>query len=119
MTLHWKFAPLAALVSLAACATSTTERLRLPPLKTVERVELDRYTGTWYEIASFPQSFQRGCTATSATYTARADGEIDVVNRCRKGRPRRRGEVGEGSGPGRRPVEQRAARGELLQALLG
>ena len=36
------------------------------------------------EIANFPQSFQRGCTATTATYTLRADGDIDVLNRCHK-----------------------------------
>jgi apolipoprotein D and lipocalin family protein len=53
----------------------------------VPRVELSRYVGTWYEIASFPQRFQKGCTATTATYTQREDGEIDVVNRCRKGSP--------------------------------
>lgn len=69
----------------AGCATSTTERLRLPPLLTVAHVDLSRYLGTWYEIANFPQSFQRGCTATTATYTLRADGDIDVLNRCRKG----------------------------------
>jgi apolipoprotein D and lipocalin family protein len=73
-----------ALVALAGCATTTTERLRLPPLKTVERVELGRYLGTWYEMASFPQRFQRGCTATSATYALRDDGQIDVLNSCRK-----------------------------------
>jgi len=67
------------------CATSTTERLRLPPLETVAHVDLSRYVGTWYEIANFPQSFQRGCTATTATYTLRNDGDIDVQNRCRKG----------------------------------
>jgi apolipoprotein D and lipocalin family protein len=67
------------------CAPSTTERLRLPPLETVAHVDLARYLGTWYEIASFPQSFQRGCTATTATYTLRSDGDIDVRNRCRKG----------------------------------
>lgn len=69
----------------AGCATSTTERLRLPPLQTVAHVDLSRYFGTWFEIANFPQSFQRGCTATTATYTLRADGDIDVLNRCRKG----------------------------------
>jgi apolipoprotein D and lipocalin family protein len=67
----------------AGCSASTTERLRLPPLETVAHVELSRYVGTWYEIASFPQSFQRGCTATTATYTVRQDGDIDVLNRCR------------------------------------
>jgi apolipoprotein D and lipocalin family protein len=67
------------------CAPTTTQRLRLPPLATVPSVELSRYLGIWYEIASFPQSFQRGCTATTATYSLRDDGEIDVLNRCRKG----------------------------------
>ena len=76
---------LGALVMAAGCATSTTERLRLPPLETVAHVDLSRYLGTLYEIANFPQSFQRGCTATTATYTLRADGDIDVLNRCRKG----------------------------------
>jgi apolipoprotein D and lipocalin family protein len=69
----------------AGCAGSTTERLHLPPLETVAHVDLSRYVGIWYEIANFPQSFQRGCTATTATYTLRKDGEIDVLNRCRKG----------------------------------
>lgn len=68
---------------LVGCGATTTERLHLPTLPTVPRVDLGRYVGTWYEIASFPQRFQRGCTATTATYAARADGEIDVVNRCR------------------------------------
>ncbi len=68
----------------AGCATSTTERLRLPPLQTVAQVDLSRYLGTWYEIANFPQRFQRGCTATTATYALRTDGDIDVLNRCRK-----------------------------------
>jgi apolipoprotein D and lipocalin family protein len=68
----------------AGCTPSTTQRLGLPPLETVAQVELSRYLGTWYEIANFPQSFQRGCTATTATYSLRADGDIDVLNRCRK-----------------------------------
>jgi apolipoprotein D and lipocalin family protein len=57
----------------------------LPELQAVRRVDLQRYLGTWYEIASFPQSFQRGCTATTATYSLREDGEIEVLNQCRKG----------------------------------
>lgn len=73
---------LAALAS--ACAT-TTERESLPPLTTVERVELPRYLGTWYEIASYPQRFQAGCTATIAKYALRDDGMIAVHNQCRKG----------------------------------
>jgi apolipoprotein D and lipocalin family protein len=75
---------LAALV-LGGCGTTATERLRLPELKTVAGVDLQRYLGTWYDIASFPQSFQEGCTGSTATYALRDDGQIDVVNRCRKG----------------------------------
>ena len=69
------------------CASTTTERLHLPALETVSHVDLARYLGTWYEIASFPQSFQRGCTATTATYTLRDGGQLDVLNRCRLGSP--------------------------------
>lgn len=69
---------------LLGCAPTTTARLRLPPLQTVPHVDLKRYLGAWYEISSFPQSFQKGCTATMATYEDRSDGQITVVNRCRK-----------------------------------
>ncbi|MDX9720131.1 MAG: lipocalin family protein [Myxococcota bacterium] len=67
----------------SACASSTTERLKLDPLQTVPQVDLERYLGLWYEIAAFPQSFQKGCTASTATYTLREDGDIDVLNQCR------------------------------------
>jgi apolipoprotein D and lipocalin family protein len=72
------------MLAVAGCGTTTTARRQLPPLTTVAQVDLNRYLGTWYEIASFPQRFQRGCTGSSATYSLRSDGQIDVVNRCRK-----------------------------------
>lgn len=56
---------------------------RPPPPAVAHDVDLARYAGRWYEIASFPQWFQRGCVATRATYTLRADGRLDVVNECR------------------------------------
>jgi apolipoprotein D and lipocalin family protein len=74
-----------AALGLTGCATSTTERLGLGPVDVVAKVDLERYQGTWYEIASFPQSFQRGCTGTTANYTLLEDGDIRVFNRCRKG----------------------------------
>jgi apolipoprotein D and lipocalin family protein len=40
--------------------------------------------GTWYEIASYPQRFQRGCTATTALYSLREDGMLQIVNRCHR-----------------------------------
>jgi apolipoprotein D and lipocalin family protein len=67
---------------LAGCAGPREEA---PPLEVVPHVDLSRYLGTWYEIASYPTWFQRDCTGTTATYSLRPDGEIDVENRCRKG----------------------------------
>ena len=61
---------------------NTTDKLNLPPLQSVAQVDLARYLGTWYEIASFPQSFQKGCQATSATYALKENGDISVVNSC-------------------------------------
>jgi apolipoprotein D and lipocalin family protein len=72
------------LVLSSGCAT-TTSRLNLPPLQTVPKVDLQRYLGTWYELAAFPQSFQRGCTGTTASYALREDGQLEVLNRCRLG----------------------------------
>lgn len=54
------------------------------PLRTVAHVDLARYVGTWYEIASYPQRFQKGCTATTAVNTLGEDGKIQVVNRCHR-----------------------------------
>ena len=55
------------------------------PLEVVESVDLERYLGRWYEIASYPMFFQKGCTATTADYSLREDGLIQVINSCRKG----------------------------------
>jgi apolipoprotein D and lipocalin family protein len=54
----------------------------LPELKTVAHVDLRQYLGTWYEIASFPQRFQKGCVASKAIYSLRDDGDIRVINEC-------------------------------------
>lgn len=54
------------------------------PLDTVPSVDLARYTGKWYEIASLPVSQQEGCSCTMAEYSVMEDGVIRVVNSCRK-----------------------------------
>jgi len=54
----------------------------LPPPVVVPSVDLTRYAGTWYEIAGYPNRFQKGCTETSAVYTLLPDGTIEVLNRC-------------------------------------
>jgi len=54
----------------------------MKPLKTVNIVDLNRYVGKWYEIARYPNSFQKGCVGSRATYTLRDDGKINVLNEC-------------------------------------
>lgn len=66
----------------AGCAQTTTERLGLGPLQTVRDFDLTRYDGRWYEIGSYPNSFQEGCTATTADYVLRDNGEVGVTNTC-------------------------------------
>ena len=53
-------------------------------LETVPFVDLDKYAGKWYEIASYPQRFQKGCHGTTATYTNSGQGYIIVENSCNK-----------------------------------
>lgn len=53
-------------------------------LETVPEVDLKRYSGTWYEIATIPQSFEKGCACTKATYTQTDEGYILVENTCHK-----------------------------------
>ena len=51
-------------------------------LKTVSHVDLNRYLGVWYEIARYPNRFQKGCLGSRATYSLRPDGKISVLNEC-------------------------------------
>lgn len=55
---------------------------RKDTLPTVPFVDLNRYTGTWYEIARLPMWFQRHCVDSKATYSTREDGLIGVRNEC-------------------------------------
>lgn len=53
------------------------------PLATVSSVDLQRYSGRWYEIAKYPNWFQKGCAGdTMADYTIQTDGTVQVINRC-------------------------------------
>lgn len=73
------------LLALAAVFLSTRSAqagASLPPLQTVAQVDLKRYLGQWYEIARYPNRFQKGCLESSAVYSLRHDGDIEVLNRC-------------------------------------
>ena len=59
--------------------------LLAPDVKTVPKVDLQKYSGVWYEIARLPNKFQKDCAGdVSAQYTPRPDGTLTVVNRCRE-----------------------------------
>lgn len=66
------------------CMTMTSG-VRSQILQTVPKVDVSRYAGKWYEIASYPQVFQKGCNCTTAEYTPTDKGYIIVENRCNKG----------------------------------
>jgi apolipoprotein D and lipocalin family protein len=73
---------IAALIVLAG--TAATGRAEDRPLEVVPRVDIQRYLGTWYEIATIPQRFQKGCVGVTAHYSLMKNGKIEVVNVCRK-----------------------------------
>lgn len=60
-----------------ACSNSQT-------LQTVPFVDIKKYAGKWYEIASYPQRFQKGCHCTTAEYTLTDKDYVIVENRCNK-----------------------------------
>lgn len=54
---------------------------KLPPLTTVDKVDLNRYAGLWYQFAYFPNSFQpKDAKLTTAEYTLHPKGYVTVVN---------------------------------------
>lgn len=67
---------LALAITLIACTS--------PTLRTVPYVDLKKFSGKWYEIASYPQRFQKGCHCTTANYTLSDEGYVIVENRCNR-----------------------------------
>jgi apolipoprotein D and lipocalin family protein len=54
-------------------------------LKPVNGIDLQRYKGTWYEIAKYPNRFQKQCLAnTTANYVLKENGRVEVLNECVK-----------------------------------
>lgn len=69
-------------ILISASAGMRTSQAEVPPLRTVPYVDVQRYLGSWYEIAKFPNRFQKGCNCATANYSLRPDGDIKVVNSC-------------------------------------
>jgi len=71
---HWNNLFLAAIIILTSCSQP------MKTLTTVPGVDLNKYTGKWYEIARLPNSFEKGLICCTAEYNLRDDGKIKVVN---------------------------------------
>ena len=63
----------------AGCSVS------LAPLKTVEKVDIDRFMGTWYVIACIPTFIEKEAYNGVETYRLEPDGSIDTVFTFNKG----------------------------------
>jgi apolipoprotein D and lipocalin family protein len=71
------------LVCLAAFSASAQADNNPAPLSAIASLDVPRYLGTWYEIAKYPNWFQKKCVAkTNANYQLKTDGSLEVVNRC-------------------------------------
>lgn len=71
----------ALLLSLNACNSQTS----MIDKTVVKNVDIEKYLGTWYEIARFDHRFERGLVGVTANYSMRDDGLIKVVNSGYKG----------------------------------
>lgn len=70
------------LLALNAWAQPTP--VAIQALAPIAALDVPRYLGRWYEIAKYPNSFQKKCVAnTQAHYRLLGEGELQVVNRCR------------------------------------
>jgi lipocalin len=49
-------------------------------LKTVDHLDVARYMGTWFEIAKFPQRFEKGLVGVTANYSILPNGRVRVLN---------------------------------------
>lgn len=65
-------------------ATDSGAQSTKAALTTIETLDVRRYMGTWYEIAKYPNWFQKKCVGnTRAEYSLKPDGKVQVINRCR------------------------------------
>lgn len=73
------------MISLLPLLAAEAQEKNAPALKTVAAVDLQRYAGKWYEIARYPNKFQKQCAGNvTAEYSLKANGNIEVLNRCLK-----------------------------------
>ena len=73
-----------AAIALSIISLNTTTQAETAASQAVERIDIQKYAGKWYEIAHLPMYFQRKCVSDiSAQYTVNADQTMGVLNSCR------------------------------------
>lgn len=86
-----------ALIILSSAGVMSALAVDNKPLAVVPSVDLDRYTGKWYEIARYPNRFQKSCVSeVTADYSLMKDRRLRVQNECRKSNGKMETAVGEG-----------------------
>ncbi len=116
MKIKTTFAMLAFALGLQPGLAAAEGAAAVEPLQPIAALDVQRYMGTWYEIAKYPNWFQKKCVGdTRADYSLQPTGQIQVINRCREedgacprrsvrrassGRPTRRGSRSASRPPG-------------------
>jgi lipocalin len=50
-------------------------------MSVIQELDINNYLGTWYEIARFPNKFEKDLVGVTATYSLNDDGKIKVINK--------------------------------------
>ena len=70
-------------MAIGASSILTLAHAQTDPLQAVEKIELNKYLGTWHEVARKPLYFQRKCDSNvTANYSLNKNGNIKVDNSC-------------------------------------
>lgn len=70
-------------MAIGASSILTLAHAQTDPLQAVEKIELNKYLGTWHEVVRKPLYFQRKCDSNViANYSLNKNGNIKVDNSC-------------------------------------
>jgi len=85
--IKWKTILLFSLLVPWICGGCQSKNDAMINSSTVKKLDLNRYMGTWYEIARFDHSFERNLIRVTANYTLLPNGKIEVLNQGYKNTP--------------------------------
>lgn len=76
--------PLLGLLLIGGTTSEVYAQQAEQPVNTIATLDVPRYLGTWYEIAKYPNWFQKKCVSnTKAVYSSKPDGNLQVLNSCK------------------------------------